>query len=214
MADVLSSTIDELSKLGLYTGMGDIYIALMTAEDTATTPATYGEPVLAAEGVSFGVTPTYAEGSVSASDRTIRKTSVPTGYTIKMEYPRMLPNVRAAILGHARDAKGGEILCDTEAPYVAVGYAAHRDDGTSHMRWLYKVRLKERTLDDKTAEDGTISYGIPILEGTAVKCNNTIVVGTKRVHPLRYDADTADETCKWTEDTFFAAVPFYAASAG
>lgn len=213
MGDVLASTIDDLSKLGLYTGMGDIYIALMETEDTADAPATYAAPILAAEGVSFGVTPNYAEGSQSASDRTIRKVSIPTGYTIKMEYPRMLPAVRSAILGHVRDAKGGEILADVAAPYVAVGYAAHRDDGTSHMRWLYKVRFKERSLDDKTAEDGSVTYGIPILEGDAVKCNNTITAGGRKVHPLRYDADTADKTCTYTEATFFKAVPQYAAEA-
>lgn len=201
-------------ELGLYTGMGDIYIAPMLTEDTPTAPATYGTPVLAAEGVSFGITPQYADGSQSASDRTIRKVSIVSGYNVRMEYPRMLANVRSYVLGHTRDSKGGEVLGDKTPPYVAVGYAAHRDDDTSMMRWLYKVRFKERTIEDKTAEDGTIAYGIPVLEGDAVKCNNFVTgADGKRLHPLRYDADTADPTCTWTEADFFKAVPQYQAAA-
>ena len=122
----------------------------------------------------------------------------------------MLASVRSAILGHARDAKGGEMLGDTAAPYCAVGYAAHRDDGSVHMRWIYKVRFKEMTISDKTAEDGTVAYTIPVLEGDAVKCNYTIAPAEGQpFHPLRYDADTSDSSCTWTEETFFAAVPEY-----
>lgn len=213
-AVVLSSSLEELMELGLYTGMGDIWIAAMIKEETADTPPEYDKPVIAAEGVEFGITPNYAEGKQSASDRTIREVRIPTSYTVRMGYPRMLASVRSYILAHTRDAKGGEVLGDQTPPYVAVGYAAHRDDGTVHMRWLYKVRWTERTVEDKTAEDGSITYGIPVLEGTAVRLNCKVTPeGGKPFRPLRYDADTADETVLWTEEEFFAAVPWYAAEA-
>lgn len=213
-AQVLTSTLEELMELGLYTGMGDIYIAPILKEETADAPPEFGTPVIAAEGVEFGITPNYAEGKQSASDRTIREVRIPTSYSIRMGYPRMLASVRSYVLGHTRDAKGGEVLGDQTPPYVAVGYAAHRDDGTVHMRWLYKVRFTERTVEDKTAEDGAISYGIPVLEGTAVRLNCQVKpAGGKPFRPLRYDADTADETVTWTEEDFFAAVPWYAAEA-
>lgn len=213
-AETLTSSFEDLQALGLYTGMGDIYIALMLKEDTPTEPPEYAKPILAAEGISFGITPEYAEGSQSASDRTLRKVRIPSGYTVRLEYPRILAAVRAYLLGHARDAKGGEICGDATPPYVAVGYAAHRDDGTSHMRWLYKVRFSEQTVDDATAEEGTIAYKIPVLEGQAVKTNCTVALAdSKKIRPLRYDADTAEAGCGYTEESFFAAVPWYSAAA-
>lgn len=207
MADTLSSTLQDLQALGVYTGMGDIYLATMT-EEAGSAPV-YGTPQVIAEGVSFGVTPEYAEGSLAASDRTIRQRKMPTGYTIKIEYPRIKPAIRAFLLGHAVDSKGGELLSDADAPYVAIGYAAHRDSGKPHMRWLYKVKFSEQTLEDRTGEDGAIEYRIPVLEGKAERRNDTVTVGDTKVRPLRYDADLEMEGCTWTEETFFAAVPEY-----
>lgn len=213
-ATTLTSTLDELQPLGVFTGMGDIYIAVMTTPDSPTSAPDYAAPILAAEGVSFGITPEYAEGSLSASDRTIRKRKMPTGYTIRMEYPRIKAAVRAYLLGHAVDAKGGALLSDADAPYVAVGYAARRDSGKPLCRWLYKVKFSEQTIEDKTAEDGTIDYRIPVLEGDCVRCDNLITLPDGScVRPLRYDADLEDESCTWTEETFFAAVPQYTTNA-
>lgn len=214
MAEILS-TLEDIQKLGLFTGMGDIYMAIITKMETPTEAATYGKPQLIAEGISFGLTPVYAEGKVSASDRSIRKTKNPTGYTLKMEYPRILAAVRSYLLGHRVDAKGGELLgSGVEPPYVAIGYSATRDSGKPMLRWLYKVRFTEQTLEDKTEEEGTLDYRIPILEGDCVRCDNKIAIKgengeTEYVRPLRYDADLEDPNCTWTEQTFFEAVPVY-----
>lgn len=213
MEGILTSTLADLQELGLYTGMGDIYFAIIEEEETARTPPVYGTPQLIAEGVAFGITPEYAEGSLSASDRTIRQRRMPTGYTVKIEYPRIKAAVRAYLLAHNVDAKGGELLSDADAPYVAIGYAAHRDSGRPHLRWLYKVKFSEQTIEDKTGEDGAIDYRIPVLEGKAVRRNDTVMVNGKAVRPLRYDADLEMENCTWTEEDFFAAVPEYAAEA-
>lgn len=218
MSDTLTSTptssLEELQDLGVFTGMGDIWMAVITKAETPITAAEYGTPQLIAEGVSFGITPEYAEGSLSASDRTIRKRRMPTGYTIKIEYPRIKAAVRAYLLGHAVDAKGGALLSDADSPYVAIGYSANRDSGKPVLRWLYKVKFSEQTVEDKTAEDGAIDYRIPVLEGNAVRCDNTVTLADgRKVRPLRYDADLEDPACTWTEETFFEAVPQYAAEA-
>lgn len=219
MAEILS-TLDKLQQLGLFTGMGDIYMAPITKMETPTEAATYGTPQLIAEGVSFGITPVYAEGKVSASNRTIRKIKTPMGYTLKIEYPRILAAVRSYLLGHRTDAKGGELLgSGVEPPYVAIGYSATRDSGKPMLRWLYKVRFTEQTLEDKTEQEGTLEYRIPVLEGDCVRCDNTIAIQgedgtTEYVRPLRYDADLESPDCKWTEKEFFAAVPQYTPAGG
>ena len=204
----LTSSLEDLQELGVYTGMGDIFMAVIQKMDTPMSPPQYGTPQLIAEGVSFGITPVYAEGKLSASDRSVRKRKMPTGYTIKIEYPRIKAAVRAFLLGHAVDNKGGVLLTDRDAPYVAIGYSANRDSGKPHMRWIYKVKFSEQTIEDKTAEDGALDYRIPVLEGDAVRCDNVVTLpdGSKG-RPLRYDADLEGEGCEWTEETFFAEVP-------
>ena len=62
MAEI-TSTLEELQALGLYTGVGDVYIAKMTTEDTTAQAPVYNTPILAAEAVSIGLTPVYAEGT-------------------------------------------------------------------------------------------------------------------------------------------------------
>lgn len=209
----LTSTLEELQELGLYTGMGDIYIAFMSKEDTATSFPSYMTPILAAEGISLGLTPNYNEGKLSASDRTLRKVKIINSYTLKVEYPRIKADVRAALLGHVQDSKGGIAVGDGMPPYVAVGFKTTRDDGTAHMRWLYKVRFSEQAVDDRTAEEGTIEYRVPVLEGEAIKLGCPVTDGENKIYPLRYDADTSMESCTWTEAEFFAAVPQYATEA-
>jgi len=214
MPETLTSTLEELQSLGVFTGMGDIWMAVITNAETATAPATYGTPILIAEGAAFGITPEYAEGTLNASDRTVRDRKQPTGYTIRMEYPRIKAAIRAYLLGHAVDSKGGELLSDGDSPYVAIGYSAHRDSGKPLLRWIYKVKFSEQTIEDKTAEDGRIDYRIPVLEGKAVRCNNTVTLADGRKgRPLRYDADLENAACTWTEESFFEAVPEYAPEA-
>lgn len=204
----ITSTLELIQALGLYVGMGDIYLARMTKEDTASTPPEYGTPYLACEGISCGLTPQYAEGSQSASDRTIRKIKIMTGMDVKVEYPRVLPEVRCDMLGRTLDANGGELVGDGMAPLFAVGVCATRDDGTKLMRWIYKVRFAEGATNMKTMEDGTIEYQIPTIEGSGVRLayEHKLAEG-KTVRLTEYVYDTAGKTTNaMTPEQFFAKV--------
>ncbi|MDO5299941.1 MAG: hypothetical protein Q4F18_10975 [Clostridia bacterium] len=205
--DTITSTLADLNALGLYTGVGDVYIAMMTKEDTRAEKPTYSTPVIACEAVSVGQTPTYAEGSQSASDRTIRKIKVLKGMDVKVEYPRMKADVRSMILGRKLDDNGGELVGDSMAPLCAVGTCATRDDGTRVMRWIFKCRASEGEITDNTAEEGSINYTIPTISLAGVPLSyETPGVNGEAVHLVQYVADTAHAGCKWTEETFFAAV--------
>ena len=219
MAEVLTtvnSTLEELVKLGLFNGMGDIYLAMMTKEDTATTKPEYGTPYLACEGITCGLTPQYAQGKQSASNRTIRNLSMMTGMDVKVEYPRVLPAVRCHMLGRELDANGGELVGDGMAPLFAVGVYATRDDGTYLMRWIYKVRFHEGTTNMQTMEDGTLNYQIPTIEGNGVRLSY-IHKGAngKPVCLTEYCYDSAGKENPMTPEEFFAQVrgPWDAAAA-
>ncbi len=203
----VTSNLEQLVQLGLYTGMGDIYLARMTKEDTATTPPEYAMPYLAMEGIRCGLTPQYAEGSQSASNRTIRKIRMLTGIDVALEYPRELPEVRCDVLGQQMDENGGERGGDGMAPLFAVGVMATRDDGTSLMRWIYKVRFSEGNAEMRTEEEGTIAYQIPTLEGKGVRlAYEAARTDGKKEHLVQYKMDTANAKCKMTPEAFFAKV--------
>ena len=200
------STLDAIQAMGLYDGIGDIYVAKMTNKGTQDAAPTYEDPILACEGVQISLQPQYAEGSQSASNRVIRKSKRLTSISVTVQYPRMLPKVMAYIHGRSLDASGGEVVGDNVSPEFALGVKATRDDGTVVMRWLLMCTLSEGNLDHATREDGTIAYQIPTLEGSCLPLAYEYAEGDVLVHPIQYKADTADEDCDWTEDNFFQAV--------
>ena len=200
-------TLAQLQNLGLYDGVGDIYAALMTTEDTTTSVPVYGDVDLIAETVDFSLTRNYAESTKSASNRTIRKIKRLTTVDFSATIPRMTAAMRQKYFGHVVDANGGELIADALAPQCAIGLCETRDDDTVLMRWLLKVRLNEGDVSASTREDGTIEYHDPTIEGSAVKL--TYVYTDSANHEwgiVEYMADTADENCQWTRDTFFAQV--------
>lgn len=200
--EALTSTLEELAELGLYNGVGDVYVAFQLTAGTASEPPTYSKPLVACEAVSIGLTPGYAEGSQSASNRTVRKKKFLKTMDVKVEYPRMKAAVRAAILNLKVDANGGTALGDGLPPQIAVGLITTRDDGKQVMRWVYNCSASEGSIEGKTSEEGTIAYQIPTIEMAGV----ALAYQVDGEHLVMYEADTADESCKWTESTFFAAV--------
>lgn len=207
-ATTFNADLTALQALGLYTGVSDAYIALMTGEGTSTTPPTYDKPFLACESTEIGMTPTYAEGKQSASNRSIRKRKMLTGLTTKISYPRMVAEKRAKILGHVMSG-GLEILGDKAQPKCAVGVCETRDDGTMVMRWVLQGEFSEGEVTATTEEDDTLTYTIPTLEHAGVRVAYRMAIGGGAyTRPVEVICDTALEANKdKTPETFFASVP-------
>ena len=200
-------TLAQLQALGINDGVGDIYAAIMSTEDTGTSAPTYGDVDLIAEAVDFSLTPNYAETTKSASNRTIRKLKRLTTIDFSATIPRITPAMRQRYFGRVVDANGGELVSDTLAPLCAIGVCITRDDDTKFMVWLLKARLNEGALSAKTREDGTIEYQDQTIEASGVKLSYMWTDSDTNEHSVvMYAADTADESCQWTESTFFAAV--------
>ena len=196
-----------LNDIGLYDGVGDIYAALMTKEDTTASAPVYADPELLAETVDFSLTYNYAEAKKFASNRSIRNVKRLMSIDLTATYPRMLPALRRKYFGRGADAKGGEIRGDALPPLCAIGLLETRDDDTCLMRWIYKIRLNEGNVSAKTREDGTIEYRDPTMDGNASKLAYVWKDAENKSYALvEYAADTADEACTWTPETFFAKV--------
>ena len=200
-------TLAQLQALGINDGVGDIYAALMTTEDTGTSAPVYGDVDLIAEAVEFSLTPNYAETTKSASNRTIRKIKRLTTVDFSATIPRITAAMRQRYLGRVVDGNGGELVADALAPNCAIGFCITRDDDSSLMGWLLKVRLNEGDLSGKTREDGTIEYQDQTIEGSGVKLAYEYTDSNdKNWGIVMYLADTSDTNCQWTKANFFAAV--------
>lgn len=200
-------TLAQLQALGINDGVGDIYAALMTTEDTDSAAPVYGSVDLIAEAVEFSLKPNYQEASKSASNRTIRKVKRLTTVDFNGTIPRITPAMRQRYLPRVVDSNGGEIVADALAPLCAVGVCITRDDDTCLMIWLLKVRLNEGEVSGKTREDGTIEYQDQTIEGSGIKLAYQFTdTNSRKWGVVMYVADTADTGCQWTKSTFFSAV--------
>lgn len=205
-------TKEDLMSLGLYNGITDLAYAMMSEEETDVTPPTYGAVKLAGESIEVGLTPTKSEGKLSASNRTVRKVQIVDTLTLTTSLAAIPPEVRAELLGRIVDANGMEVVGDAMPPYVALRYAATRDDGSQLIRWILKARASETTVTDKTSEEGTISYQTPAIEFVGVRRADGITGPDGRVvHPLYFELDTAREGVTDAQvKAFMETVPTYA----
>lgn len=192
---------------GYYTGVLDMYYAKMTNDESASVAATYGTPAVLAKSINVTITPRYREGSRYASNARVRNVHRLDGYDVSFAADQVLPAVRRDVLGRTADSKGVEILDgDSDAPYLAIGFAITMDNGEKELWWLYKGKFNEVEVNADTEGEG-IEYKDVNLSGSfdrRIKDNRIGAV-------LSTDAEDADAT---TVSGWFTAVYEKAAGNG
>ena len=183
-------TLEDVQALGIYDGVANIWIAMMTAEDTADTPPEYETPELLGEGITVTLTPVVRAGTLYAGNRKARDRADPDGYTLSVETAAVPPRVRRKILGRQVDAKGVEFDAAGKPPLLALLYETTRDDGTSLFRWLYKGRASERTATDRTRGEN-YEWATPTIEFVFWRRSDT---AGGIVRPLKAELDTSLST--------------------
>ena len=161
---------------GYYTGILDVYYAVMDDEDTTAAAPEYDEPKILGRSIEVSVTPNYVEGSVYASNVATRQEKRVGSYTVSVNADAILTADLAAVLGRVTDNSGVQLIKPTaSAPYVALGFALTLDDGSKEYWWLYKGKFSEPTTTGHTLED-SITYQHPTIEGTFVRRANDDVI--------------------------------------
>ncbi|MDO4837857.1 MAG: phage tail protein [Clostridia bacterium] len=161
---------------GYYTGILDVYYALITTAETATTKPVYGDPKVMGKTIEVTITPNYKEGSVYASNVATRNEKRVDSYTVSVNVDKLAYEVRQELLGRQVDANGVQIINGSQkAPDVAVGFAITLDDDSKELWWLYKGTFAEPTSTAHTASD-SITYQHPTIEGKFVRreCDNAL----------------------------------------
>lgn len=157
---------------GYFTGILDLYYALMTTEDTSAAAPVYEEPRVLAKSIEVTITPTYREGKLHASNATVRNQKRIDTYTVSLHVDKVPYNVTSEILGRSVDGNGVQIIKGGNTPpNLALGFACTLDDGSKELWWLYKGTFSEITKSASTEADA-IEYQTPTIEGTFVRRMN------------------------------------------
>lgn len=189
---------------GYYTGVLDIYYALITKPETATTKPVYAAPAVMGKTIEVTITPNYKEGSVYASNVATRNEKRVDSYTVSVNVDKLPYAVRKALLGRTQDSKGVQIIKGGQkAPEVAIGFAITLDDGSKELWWMYKGTFAEPTSTAHTDSSST-TYQHPTIEGKFVRreCDDALaaVVDTA-------DSSVADSVkTDWLQSVYEEAV--------
>lgn len=203
--------IRGVQELGIYDGLANIWIAMMTTEDTKDTPPEYDAPELLGEGIEATLTPVMRSGTLYAGNRKARDMSDPDGYTLSLNVAAVPPRMRQKIFARVVDANGAEFDGEGKLPLLALLYEVTRDDGTSVFRWLFKGHAQERTATDRTRGEN-FDWNTPTIEFTFWRRSDTPAGLTRP--PVKVDLDTSVSTV--TADvikTFTQSVYEYTAAA-
>lgn len=154
---------------GYFYGVLDVYFAMMTTPDTATSAPMYDDPEVLAKSIEVTITPSYREGKLSASNVTVRNLKRVDTYAVKLNVDKIPHDKMAKIMGRKLDGNGVQLITGSaNAPYVAIGFACTLDDGTKECWWMYKGNFAELSKTAKT--DGEkLEYQTPTIEGVFVR---------------------------------------------
>ena len=129
--------------IGIFTGVLDVYVARYATEDTTAAAPTYDPPKVLGASIEVTITPQYAEATLEASNRVVRRSKRIKAYSIKANVDTVSPEMKDYVLGRKKDKNGVTILDgSTDAPSVAIGLCRTKDTGAKELWWLYKGRTK------------------------------------------------------------------------
>lgn len=161
---------------GYFTGILDIWYAIMDMQETPTAPPHYAKPKVLGKTIEATITPTYREGKMHASNATVRNVKKVDAYGVKLNVDKVAYDILSEILGREEDENGVQIIKGgNAAPNIAIGFACTLDDGSMELWWLYKGVFSEPTKSGKTDGD-KIEYQTPTIEGTFVRRMNDDVL--------------------------------------
>ena len=183
---------------GYFTGVLDLYWARMTTADTASSAPVYTTPAVLGKTIEVTITPVTKEGKVYASNVATRNEERIIGYDLSINPDAIAPATLATIVGRTVGTNGVQkIKSGQTAPWVAIGFAATRDDGSKEYWWLFKGKFGEPTRTAQTDSD-SMNYQHPTLEGHFVqRADNGSIAAI---------ADSTVEESETVVGTWFSAV--------
>ena len=179
-------------------GCDNLVYALMTKEDTATTPPEYGEVILAPGVMSININPNGAQETLFADDGPMETASTLGKIDVEIQKNALTTKNKSDLLGHAIDSNGALVYGDSDVPpYVAMGFRTLKSNGKYRYVWLYKGKFTEPEDQNETKGDG-INFQTDTINGQFMRLNNKYKIGDKEIRPWKYELDAEHEGAKDT----------------
>lgn len=163
-------------------GLQDPHFSIIT-EDPITGQESYGTPERLAKAISADFSIELLEAILFADNGAAESVKQFKQGTITLGVDKLLAGVKQKLLG-AKVDKNGVVAytAESQAPYVAIGFAALRSDGKSEYIWLLRVRFGIPNSTFQTLGDSA-TFQTPSLVGTVMRANKPDSDGE---HPFMY----------------------------
>nr|WP_316614634.1 major tail protein [uncultured Ruminococcus sp.] len=151
-------------------GLQNPYFSIIT-EDPITGYESYSTPERMAKAISADFSIELLEAILFADNGAAESMKQFKQGSITLGVDKLLAGVQQKLLG-AKVDKNGVVTYTAEgqAPYVAVGFASLRSDGTSEYVWLLRVRFGVPNRTYQTLGDSA-TFQTPSLVGTVMRAN-------------------------------------------
>lgn len=194
-------------------GCDNLVYALMTTEDTATTPPAYAEVKPAPGVMSLNINPNGAQETLFADDGPMDTASTLGRIEVEIQKNELTSENKSDLLGHEIDSNGAVVYADSDVPpWVAIAFRTLKSNGKYRYVWLYKGKFTEPEDNNETKGD-SINFQADTISGQFTKLTYAYTVNGKKKRPWKYelDGDSADAKTD-TMDSWFEAPVFPAAT--
>ena len=154
-------------------GVNKFYYAKQTAEDTASTAATYATPVAVSGLRTVGRTVESNTNTIYADNGPFDTDSALGDITVSLEMAELPLDVQADLLGGTYDTTNKTITrkSSDSAPYVAIMFEGTMADGSKRCVKLYKGKFAIPDDNYKTKEEN-VEFQPETIEGKFVALKN------------------------------------------
>lgn len=170
-------------------GCDNLVYAIMTEEETVTTPPVY-DTVKQAPGVmSLNITPNSSQETLFADDGPMESASTLGAIDVEIQKNSLTSENKADLLGHKIDVNGGVVYSSNDVPpYVAVGFRTLKSNGKYRYVWLYKGKFSEPEDNNETKGD-TVNFQADTISGQFSKLKYAVKIDDEDKYPWKYEID-------------------------
>ena len=179
-------------------GVSNFHYAIMSEEDTLTTPPTYDEFKSAQALMSININPNASVDTLFADDGPFETATTIGQVYVEGQKNNLSTENKADLLGKTIDAKGGLISSATDIPpWVAIAFRSLKSNGNYLYCWLYKGKFQDPEDNNETKGD-SINWQSDTITGNFVRLVYEQAYQGKTIAPYKYEMDEDDETADAT----------------
>lgn len=174
-------------------GVSNFHYAIMTTEDTLTTPPAY-DAVKSAPGImSININPNASVDTLFADDGPFETATTIGQVEVEVQKNNLSTENKADLLGKTIDTKGGLISSSTDIPpWVAIGFRSLKSNGKYRYCWLYKGKFQDPEDNNETKGD-SINWQSDTITGNFVRLVYEQTYKGRTIAPYKYEMDEDDE---------------------